>query len=303
MGIDVRGVTKLYGEQRALDNVSFGVATNQVVGFLGPNGAGKSTMMKIICCYIPASSGDVTVNGHDVIDHPVEVRRQVGYLPEHNPLYHDMYVREYLEFIAGLHKLERRKIGGRVDKMVEVTGLGPEVKKKIGALSRGYRQRVGLAQAMIHDPSVLIMDEPTSGLDPNQLLDIRALIRELGKQKTVILSTHIMQEVEAICDRVIIVNRGVIVADDETQVMRRKMSGGRIFVVEFDKKIGRKTLEQLPGVDSAELEQGRWRVRAADGADLREPLFRFAVDNGLAVLKLDVEEHSLEEVFHRLTAG
>src|SRR3954463_11059245 len=201
MSIKVNNITKLYGEQKALDDVSFEVSSGQVVGFLGPNGAGKSTMMKIITCFIPQTAGAITVCGFDVTDQSIEVRKMVGYLPEHNPLYPEMYVKEYLDFVAGVYKMENRK--KRIDEMVEMTGLQVEQKKKIGALSKGYRQRVGLAQAMIHNPEVLILDEPTSGLDPNQLVEIRELIKSIGKEKTVMLSTHIMQEVEAVCDRVI----------------------------------------------------------------------------------------------------
>ncbi|MCC6837460.1 MAG: ATP-binding cassette domain-containing protein, partial [Bacteroidia bacterium] len=214
MSIKVENITKQYGEQKALNNVSFEVNTGEIVGFLGPNGAGKSTMMKILTCFIPQTSGKASVCGFDVAEESLEVRKQVGYLPEHNPLYLDMYVKEYLEFIAGLHHIKNVK--ERIAEMIEITGLQVEQKKKIGALSKGYRQRVGLAQALIHDPKVLILDEPTTGLDPNQLAEIRNLIIEVGKQKTVMLSTHIMQEVEAMCDRVIIINRGEIVANDET---------------------------------------------------------------------------------------
>ena len=221
MSVEVKNITKLYGTQRALDDVSFTVEPGQVVGFLGPNGAGKSTMMKIITCFLPQNSGTVSVDGFDVTADPLKVRERVGYLPEHNPLYHDMYVKEFLSFIAGI-QVPSATVASRVKEMIEVTGLGAEQHKKIGALSKGYRQRVGLAQAMIHNPSVLILDEPTTGLDPNQLVDIRQLIKNIGKEKTVILSTHIMQEVEAICDRVIIINKGKIVADDKTSFLQQK---------------------------------------------------------------------------------
>ena len=217
MSIEVKQVSKLFGTQKALDRVSFSVTPGEIVGLLGPNGAGKSTLMKIITCFIPPTEGEVTVCGHDIYEESMKVREKVGYLPEHNPLYLDMYVREYLEFVAGIHKISTRR-KQRVEEMIGMTGLGPEQKKKIGALSKGYRQRVGLAQALIHDPQVLILDEPTSGLDPNQIQDIRDLIRTIGKEKskTVMLSTHIMQEVEAICDRAIIIHQGKIVADDLT---------------------------------------------------------------------------------------
>ncbi|MFM9051544.1 MAG: ATP-binding cassette domain-containing protein, partial [Bacteroidota bacterium] len=221
MSISVKKITKIFGTQTALSDVSFEITKGQVVGFLGPNGAGKSTMMKIITCLLPPTEGDVKVCGRDVIDESLEVRKLVGYLPEHNPLYLEMYVKEYLEFIAGLHKISGNR-SHRIADMIEATGLGQEQRKKIGTLSKGYRQRVGLAQALLHDPQVLILDEPTSGLDPNQLIGIRQLIKETGRKKTVLLSTHIMQEVEAICDRVIIINKGRIVADDKTELLQRR---------------------------------------------------------------------------------
>jgi ABC-2 type transport system ATP-binding protein len=301
MSVKVSNVSKLYGKQKALDEVSFEVNTGQVVGFLGPNGAGKSTMMKIISCFIPQTLGDVSVNGHDTLEESIEVRKLVGYLPEHNPLYLDMYVKEYLAFIAGMHKLSKEKIEKRVPEMIEITGLGLEQKKKIGALSRGYRQRVGLAQAMIHEPAVLILDEPTSGLDPNQLIEIRNLIKNIGKEKTVILSTHIMQEVEAICNRVIIINKGKIIADDDTKMLQKKMEKEKIFIVEFNKPVSKTELLKINNVASAENFSGNeWKIKSID-ADIRESLFKFAVDHNLAVLKLNVEEYSLEEVFHKLT--
>lgn len=217
MSIKVSHVTKKYDRQLALNDVNLDIEKGRIVGLLGPNGAGKSTLMKIITCFIPPTEGTVTVEGHDVLDNPMEVRRCVGYLPEHNPLYLDMYVREYLEFVAGIHHITGSDAKKRIDEMIEKTGLTVEMRKKIGALSKGYRQRVGLAQAMMHNPSVLILDEPTSGLDPNQLVEIRALITELGKEKTVLLSTHIMQEVEAMCPEIIIINKGVVVANDRIE--------------------------------------------------------------------------------------
>jgi len=214
MSIKVNHVTKKYDQQLALNDVNLDIEKGRIVGLLGPNGAGKSTLMKIITCFIPPTEGTVTVEGYDILDNPMEVRRRVGYLPEHNPLYLDMYVREYLEFVAGIHHITGNEAKKRIDEMIEKTGLTVEMRKKIGALSKGYRQRVGLAQAMMHNPSVLILDEPTSGLDPNQLIEIRALITELGKEKTVLLSTHIMQEVEAMCPEIVIINKGVVVAND-----------------------------------------------------------------------------------------
>lgn len=224
MSIKVNGITKLYGEQKALDEVSFSVKTGEVVGFIGPNGAGKSTMMKIITGYIPQSQGDVWVNDLNTLEHGLEIRRMIGYLPENNPLYVEMYIKEYLTMVANLYNIKGKPVKRIVDQMIEQVGLGPEQHKKIGALSKGYRQRVGLAQALIHDPSVLILDEPTSGLDPNQIIEIRNFIHGLAKKKTILLSTHIMQEVEAICDRVVIINLGKIVADESTADLRKKES-------------------------------------------------------------------------------
>ncbi|MCK9321330.1 MAG: ATP-binding cassette domain-containing protein [Bacteroidales bacterium] len=228
MSISIQNLTKLYNEQKALDNVSLEINKGEIVGLLGPNGAGKSTMMKIITCFIPPTKGSVKVCGYDIFDNPMDVRKKIGYLPEHNPLYLDMYVREFLDFIAGVHGLGKQK-KERIEQMVEMTGLTKEVNKKIGTLSKGYRQRVGIAQAMIHDPEVLILDEPTSGLDPNQLVEVRDLIKNAGKDKTVLLSTHIMQEVEAVCDRTIIINNGQVVADDNTKHLASGQSLETIF--------------------------------------------------------------------------
>ena len=299
MSIKVENVTKLYNTQLALNDVSFEVNAGEVVGFLGPNGAGKSTMMKIITCFIPKTSGKVTICGHDVDEESLKVRENVGYLPEHNPLYLDMYVKEYLEFIAGLHHLKNVK--QRIAEMIDITGLQVEQKKKIGALSKGYRQRVGLAQALIHDPKVLILDEPTTGLDPNQLAEIRSLIVEIGKQKTVLLSTHIMQEVEAICSRVIIINKGQIVADDSTAVLQNSKSK-HIVTVEFDKQPDIEALKAIEGVtDAMSAGNNVWKIETEDGKDVRAALFQYAVKNNLAVLTLQVEEQRLEDVFKVLT--
>lgn len=301
MSVKVENVTKMYGEQAALDHVSFEVGSGQVVGFLGPNGAGKSTMMKIIACFLPQTQGKVTVESFDVNDASVDVRRQVGYLPEHNPLYLDMYVKEYLAFMAGIH-LPKNSITKRVDEMVEITGLGPEQKKKIGSLSKGYRQRVGLAQAMIHNPRVLILDEPTSGLDPNQLMDIRSLIKNIGKEKTVILSTHIMQEVEAICNRVIIINKGKIVADDDTRILQQKASSGNRILVEFNQTVQKALLAAIPGVSAVENTNGNmYRITASNQDDIRQVLFRFAVDHQVDILTLQQENSSMESIFQQLT--
>jgi ABC-2 type transport system ATP-binding protein len=301
MSIHVKNITKTYGEQKALDDVSFEVDSGQVVGFLGPNGAGKSTMMKIITCFVPQTSGSVSVCGFDITEQSLEVRKKVGYLPEHNPLYPEMYVKEYLDFVAGVYKMNGNR-KNRISEMVELTGLQVEQKKKIGALSKGYRQRVGLAQAMIHNPEVLILDEPTSGLDPNQLVEIRELIKNIGKEKTVMLSTHIMQEVEAICDRVIIINKGKIVANETTEVIQQKSGGENIVIAEFDRDVSRLDISCIPGVKRVMLVKGNtWKIYSATQQDIRPAIFKFAVDNKLMVLSLQKEEQTLEEVFHQLT--
>jgi ABC-2 type transport system ATP-binding protein len=304
MSIKVNNITKLYGTQKALNNVSFEVNSGEIVGFLGPNGAGKSTMMKILTCFIPQTEGTAFVCGHNVAEQSIEVRRSIGYLAEHNPLYHDMYVKEYLEFIAGLHpdKISRNDIASRIKKMIEITGLQVEQKKKIGALSKGYRQRVGLAQALIHDPKVLILDEPTTGLDPNQLSEIRSLIKEVGKEKTVMLSTHIMQEVEAICDRVIIINKGEIVADDRTENIQKTKGNKQIITVEFDKQTSSNALQNITGITNAKNTSGNtWQLIADSEKDVRPEIFQFAVQNNLSVLTLQKEEQKLEDVFKDLT--
>lgn len=299
MSIQVNNVTKLYGSQKALNNVSFEIGTNEIVGFLGPNGAGKSTMMKILTCYIPATEGSAKVCGFNTSDQTVEVRRQIGYLPEHNPLYLDMYVKEFLEFTGKLYGM--KNIKPRVKDMIDMTGLQKEQHKKIGALSKGYRQRVGLAQAMIHDPKVLIMDEPTTGLDPNQLEEIRELIKKLGKQKTVMLSTHIMQEVEAVCDRVIIINNGSIVANDTTQTLQQSTTK-QVISVEFDKVVSKQDLKNLSGVEDAILVSGKnWKIIADPEHDVRKELFNYAVKNDIGILTLNKEEQKLEDVFKQLT--
>lgn len=301
MSIKVNNITKLYGEQKALNNISFEVNTGEVVGFLGPNGAGKSTMMKILTCFIPQSSGQASVCGFDVAEESLEVRKQVGYLPEHNPLYLDMYVKEYLEFIAGLHKVKNVK--QRISEMIASTGLELEQKKKIGALSKGYRQRVGLAQALIHDPKVLILDEPTTGLDPNQLTEIRNLIKQVGKEKTIMLSTHIMQEVEAVCDRVIIVNKGEIVANEITSTLQQKQVDNKyIILVEFDKETSRSSLKNIQHVYDAKNVKGNiWTLEVHGEKDIRSDVFQYAIQNGLSVLTLNKEEQKLEDVFKQLT--
>lgn len=302
MSIQVQSVTRLYGEQKALDSVSFEVKKGEILGFLGPNGAGKSTMMKIITTFIPPTEGSVKVCGFDIQTQSMEVRRKVGYLPEHNPLYTDMYVKEYLGFIAGLHRMTQS--AKAVSAMIERTGLGPEQHKKIGALSKGFRQRVGLAQAMIHNPEVLILDEPTSGLDPNQLADIRNLIREIGRERTVMFSTHIMQEVEAVCDRVIIINKGKLVADGSASELGRGASEGYTISVEFDKAVSRGLLTQIEGVKRVDkVNDLSWELHCGGPDDIRPSIFRFAVENGLTVLTIGRNEKNLEAVFRELTRG
>lgn len=302
MSIFAQSVTRLYGEQKALDAVSFEVKKGEILGFLGPNGAGKSTMMKIITTFIPPTEGTVKVCGFDIQTQSMEVRRKVGYLPEHNPLYTDMFVREYLGFIAGLHCMPNS--GKAVSEMIERTGLGPEQHKKIGALSKGYRQRVGLAQAMIHNPEVLILDEPTSGLDPNQLADIRNLIREIGRERTVMFSTHIMQEVEAVCDRVIIINKGKLVADGRADELGRTQGEGYSVSVEFDKPVSRGQLNQIEGVKRVDkISELSWELHCSGKDDLRPLIFRFAVENGLTVLTITRNEKNLEAIFRELTRG
>jgi ABC-2 type transport system ATP-binding protein len=301
MSIVVSNITKQYGTQLALDKVSFKIKPGEIVGLLGPNGAGKSTLMKIITCFIPPTSGDVSVYGHDIREESLEIRKKVGYLPENNPLYTDTYIRESLEFIADLHNLgtDKKK---RVDQIMELTGLNPERKKKIGALSKGYKQRVGLAMALVHDPEVLILDEPTSGLDPNQLADIRNLIVEIGKQKTVVLSTHIMQEVEAVCNRAIIINHGKIVADDTPKNLLYSAQSSNKVIAGFDKETDLKLLSSIKGVKKVtRIDKVTWLFESDSDKDVRQDIFKFAVDHNLTVLSMQKEESSLESVFRNLT--
>jgi ABC-2 type transport system ATP-binding protein len=302
MPIIVQGVTKLYGEQKALDNVSFEVKTGQIVGFLGPNGAGKSTMMKIIIGYIPTSSGKVTVNGIEVSTDNPEIRKKIGYLPENNPLYPEMYIREYLTFVSGIYNMPspRKKA---IDNIIEVTGLGPEQNKKIGALSKGYRQRVGLAQALIHNPEILILDEATSGLDPNQIVEIRNLILHAGREKTVLLSTHIMQEVEAICDIVIIIDKGVIVANEtKADIYSTISKTNQVVLVEFDKDVNSAELLSIGNITSIRsLNNRKWIFESKEEEDIRPNIFAFAVSKNMMVLSMQKQESNLEEVFHQLT--
>jgi len=301
MSIFVAGVSKMYGMQKALDKVNLSVAKGEIVALLGPNGAGKSTMMKIITCYLPQNEGEVKVCGFNVMTESLKVRQVVGYLPENNPLYPDMYVREYLDFVAGIHKLgSKAKI--RVKEMIQQTGLEPEHHKKIGALSKGYRQRVGIAQALIHDPEVLILDEPTSGLDPNQLVEIRNLIRKVGEQKTVLLSTHIMQEVEAVCDRVVIINKGKIVADAPTHELQLLNMANRIIRMEFDKTYNWESLKDIADVAEVQAEGEKIvRIFVSSEEDVRGRIFRFCAQNNWIILGMGYEDQSVEQVFRKLT--
>ena len=300
MSVSVSNLTKIYGKQKAVNQISFSAKPGEVLGFLGPNGAGKTTTMKIISAYIPQSEGSVKVCGYDVAENPLEVRRHIGYLPEHNPLYKEMYVKEYLRFVAGLHKVQ--KASQKVKEMIEWTGLGREQHKLIGALSKGYRQRVGLAQAMLHNPDVLILDEPTSGLDPNQLVEIRALIKKLGEEKTVIFSTHIMQEVQALCNRVVIINKGEIVADDPIEHLQKRVSGETLITVEFLQKVSKEKLEKLSHVQGVnELGEKKWQLITSTDVDIRAQVFNFAVENKYTILEMRKEIFSVEDVFQRLT--
>ncbi len=300
MSIIVQNVTKQYDTQLALNDVSLTIGKGEIVGLLGPNGAGKSTLMKIITCFIPPTKGTVSVEGYDIWEQSMEVRKRVGYLPEHNPLYLDMYVKEYLGFVGGIHHLKGEELNKRINEMIEMTGLGVEMHKKIGALSKGYRQRVGLAQAMIHNPSVLILDEPTSGLDPNQLIDIRNLIKDLGEEKTVLLSTHIMQEVEALCDRIIIINKGVVVANDNIENLTKESDN--VLVVEFEGNITMEMLRNIVGLKQAKaIKDNQWILESKADLDIRQDLMRWALNNNIIIKSMQREETSIEECFQRLT--
>lgn len=304
MSIRVEQLTKQYDSgQKAVNKISFTVEPGQIVGFLGPNGAGKSTTMKMATGYLPPTEGTVVVNGFDVRTAPMDVRRSVGYLPEHNPLYLDLYVKEYLRFAGSLHGMGGKGLGLRVSEIIELVGLEREQHKQIGQLSKGYRQRVGLAQALLHNPPVLILDEPTTGLDPNQLTEIRQVIREVGRNKTVLFSTHIMQEVEAICDRVIIINRGEIVANSPLSELRGQADGVIVVVAEFETDlVDTQALASLSGVQTVErIALGQYYITADAGTDLRAAVFRLSADKGLMLVGLRQQEGSLEGIFRALT--
>ena len=299
MSIEVKNLSKFYGEQAAVNDISFTINKGEIVGFLGPNGAGKSTTMKILTGFIPSTSGEVKVCGLEVDVDSLETRKKIGYLPENNPLYLDMYVREYLEFVGKIYKVPNLK--ARIDEMIQQVGLEVEQNKKIGMLSKGYRQRVGLAQAIIHDPEVLILDEPTTGLDPNQLVEIRELIKRIGKSKTVMLSTHIMQEVEAICDRVIIIKSGKIVANSTASELQYE-EDKQVVYVEFEGELSKNQLKKESGITTVEsVGPNAWLVESNNAVDLRKLIAQFAQKNNLLVLTLRKEEKTLEEVFKELT--
>jgi len=299
MSISVLSLTKIYGEQKAVDNISFELKKGEIVGFLGPNGAGKSTTMKMITGYLPPTSGAAMVCGFDVQQAPMDVRKRVGYLPEANPLYYDMYVREYLGFSANIHKLTNAS--ARIEEMIALTGLGKESHKKIGALSKGYKQRVGLAQAMLHDPEVLILDEPTSGLDPNQIIEIRDLIKRIGQQKTVLLSTHIMQEVQAMCSRVIIINNGKLVANDTIDKLQHTQQEDAL-IVTFETPVNETLIKQLKNLQRYEATGPvQWRLITNKPEELRKEVMQWALNNDLSINSLQADKQSLEDIFRVLT--
>jgi ABC-2 type transport system ATP-binding protein len=296
--LEVKNVTKYYGNQCAVDSASFQLMRGEITGFIGPNGAGKSTLMKIITGYLRPTSGEVFINQMNMAEHGLVLKRHLGYLPEHNPLYLHMYVSEYLQFVAGLYGLGREG-KQRVEEMIELTGLTPERKKPIGALSKGYRQRVGIAQALIHNPDVLILDEPTSGLDPNQIVEIRNLIQAVAKEKCVLLSTHIMQEVEAICNRIILISKGKIIADEPTALIRKS---SHTLILETNVAVDEPFFTSIEGVQSVLSQQAnQWLIECHEGYDLREAIFNKAVAAGIKILSMQKKEKPLEEVFHELT--
>lgn len=299
MSISISNLTKIYGKQKAIDNISFSINDNEIVGFLGPNGAGKSTTMKIITGYLHADTGSVKVNGIDVTLSPLEAKKNIGYLPEGNPLYYEMYVREYLEFIADIHKIKSSK--KKIEEIIDVTGLRVESNKKTGQLSKGYKQRVGLAAALLHDPKIVILDEPTTGLDPNQIIEIRKLIKDLGKNKTVLFSSHILQEVENICDRVIIINKGNIVADDTLVNLQSANKSGHIVIVQFGRDVDPASLKNWNGVENIQKISNQYHIQTSDPEKIKKMLLEYSLENNLDILSLQSKSASLEEVFRNLT--
>ncbi len=300
MSIVVSHLTKIYGAQKAVDDISFTASDNEIVGFLGPNGAGKSTTMKIITGYLAANSGEAVVNGINVSEAPVAAKRQIGYLPEGNPLYYEMYIREYLNFVGAIHHV-KNGLKKRIEEVIDITGLQPESNKKTGQLSKGYKQRVGLAAALLHDPKVLILDEPTTGLDPNQIIGIRQLIKDLGKNKTVLFSSHILQEVESVCDRIIIINKGKIAANDTLANLRTANKGSFTVFVEFGKKADAATLKNIDTVEKVEENENQYRLQTPDPEKVKKLLLEYSLGNGLDILSLKTQSKSLEEVFRNLT--
>jgi len=300
MSIEVKNLLKIYGEQKAVNDISFKVDKGEIVGFLGPNGAGKSTTMKILTGYLNKDGGEALVSGINVSADPLAIKKKIGYLPEANPLYYDMYVREYLDFVSELHKIKSKK--SKIEDVIALTGLTVESKKRIGQLSKGYKQRVGLAAALIHDPDVLILDEPTTGLDPNQIVEIREVIKQQGKNKTVLFSTHILQEVEAICDRVIIINKGEIVADDKLSNLQKGTKEKYAVIVKFKEAIDKSLLEKLNGVSSVEeFQTSNFKLQTNNSESVRKQLLELAVQNNLNIISLQSESESLEDIFRSLT--
>jgi len=301
MSITVNNLTKIYGTQKAVDDISFTINKGEIVGFLGPNGAGKSTTMKIITGYLDADNGNATVCNEIVNTNSPATKKKIGYLPEANPLYYEMYVREYLQFVAGVHKIQNEK--AKIEDVITTVGLTPEANKKIGQLSKGYKQRVGLAAALIHDPEVLVLDEPTSGLDPNQIVEIREVIKKLGQDKTVLFSSHILQEVQAICDRVIIINKGVIVADDQLSNLQKGSSNEQYVLVQFKEDITAEMITELEDVlSSARLETGSWKLKTNHPENVRRQLLELSLKNNLNIVSLQSENNSLENIFRQLTS-
>ena len=299
MSIEIKDLVKIYGEQKAVDGISFKVGKGEIVGFLGPNGAGKSTTMKIITGYLGQDSGEVSVCGIPVKERPLDTRKKIGYLPEANPLYPDMYVREYLDFIAGVHAVQNKK--QKIESVISTVGLTPENKKKLGQLSKGYKQRVGLAAALLHEPEVLILDEPTSGLDPNQIIEIRDTIRKLGKDRAVLFSSHILQEVEALCDRVIIINKGRLIADSPLDKLRLERRSNSVRVA-FKEELAPSQLASLKGVTAVrKLSAQEWELQAEEVADVKKQLLELALQNNWNIVSLQSENQSLEDIFRRLT--
>lgn len=302
MSIVVEQLVKIYGKQKAVNHISFEAKSGEIIGFLGPNGAGKSTTMKIATGYLPPTEGSVKVCGYEVSKNSMQVRRNIGYLPEHNPLYLDMYVKEYLQFIGNLHGIKGKKLKERLEEIITLCGLGIEQSKKIVQLSKGYRQRVGLAQALIHNPPVLILDEPTTGLDPNQIVEIRNLIKTIGKEKTVVFSTHIMQEVQAICDRAIIINLGEIVADSPVAALQNIQKSEKTFLLEFEQSVDIAALLTVEGILRSEtLSEKKYRIFASADKEVRGEIFKFAAEKNWVLLGLQQEESSLESIFQQLT--